>query len=760
MLSFAPGVHVRLDGERMVIVATEVLDGVEHWILRRRRDGQAVRKPRDELELLYERENLVRDYDEDTLLPATREARRRRRSASVADLKPEVRARFDAIPAFLAALDEAVPPGTGDTIIKEGENTGKTHLEVAIAKLGPLHGLQASRPTVYRWRKAFREGDPRRAQVGDHKAKGNRRQLAPEVLVIVRRVQTERLFGAQTDGVDRRKLVSKKDIRAAIEEELKAANLRRPGLAPLTVPAASTLQDHWNKLPAYERDVAKHGPTRAAAMYRGPKGHEGPKHPLDLVEYDETQLPIFLFDEVLGTPLGRPWLAWFICRRTHCILGVYVGYEPASDISILSAARMACLTKGWIAEHYRETIENRWEPGGVGRTWVLDNSLCAWSGTVDDMTANLNSHTKWTRVRMPWLKALVESMFDVLNDSLLSGMPGFVLGKSVDVVDYDPRTMGCVGLRVFLAILFKWVVDVYHVSPHGLSKAPPLLSWRQGIVASPPGYPDSVADLAVIFGLTRHGTVNRRLDHGGIVVEGLDFYSPELDALRRRNGDVLHTKCKLNGGDLGTIRVHDPKLDIWVPAYARDQEYARGLSLHVHKLHRKLARERFGGTDIGRLQEAQLALSRMISGAPLVMNAIRTNARLARAVGIGTEDLIRLVDGTGNLVLGGKLAGMQLDPYAGSAPLGGPAYSVIDGLGAPQACATSLAVAPRKVAARQPALAVPPAAMTAPAPTASPPAAPRDPEPRKPCERLGGSPFDDVPFIKADRSIGRGPTEH
>ena len=749
MLTFTPGTHVIMSGERHTLVGSDLRGGNEIWTLRRRRDALAIEKSRLELETLYAGNELRTDYDDYGLSPELRAARRSRNQASVTDLSPAKQDRYRRVFALLAELDGVVRFGTGDVVIVAGEHRGRTNLDVALENLGKKHDIAMSRSKYFRYRKYLRDGDPRRALIGDHAAKGNRRQLQPEVARIVTAVHLERLEAAQTDGSDRRKLTSQAEMGKEIKTRIDNANLGLlPPAASLRVPSQSTLQTRWNLLPAYERSVAKVGLIRTHAIFRGPRGGHEAMRPLDVVEFDEVELPFYFFDELLNIPLGRAWLCWFLDRCTHQVVGLYLGFEEPSDLAICSAARHACLPKSWMSAHY-PMIGNRWEASGIGRLWTFDNSLTAWGHTVDSMTANLGTNSKWTPVRSPWLKHVVEGMHQELNTGLLSSMPGYVLDRSLAGHDYDPTKMGCIGLRVFLSIFLKWLLDVYQVSQHNILRAPPLMRWRELCKDTPPGLPDSASNLDVTFGVLREATINRRLDHNGVVFEDIYYWSDEIEAMRYRNGDTLRVEAKINPSDLGRIKIYDSRANMWIDGYARDQDYARGLSLHVHKLHKKHAAEHFRVVDPQTLLEARHALTKMITDAPLIVDRLRTNAKVARAMQVGTQGLFDAVDHVGNLMpTNNRFEGMKLDPYAGpdapripSAPGDARAFTIVPEIGRVANVARALLPAPEGNPA--PAGAAPPGsdAGTAPTGKTSEPAAP----PR--------SPFAFIPRLVADQSL-------
>ena len=741
MLTFAPRTPIRLGSDRYTMVSVETVDGMRMWSLRRKRDAELVRRTQAELEKAYEEGQLVSDRDGD-LPEVTRDVRRRRNTLNPDDLSEGERTRFDLVKLYLRTLEEKLVPGTENTRIREGEHAGKTNLEVVLEGLVREHGLPASRATIYRWRRDYREGDPRKAQIGDFAARGNRKQMHPIVARILHDTLLERLLQAQADGADRT-LTRQSDLRAEVEKRVKEVQLA-PGDKALVPPSKSTVQEHWSKLPAFERDVAKHGRVRAQNMYRGPKGGYEVKHALDVVEYDETHMPFFFFDEATNIPLGRGWLSWFADRYSQNPLGIHVGFEAIGDLTICSALRHACSTKAWIAEHY-PNIENRFEAGGIPRMMVFDNSLSNWGGTVRSLSASLDNDYKFTPSRSPWLKSTIEGMHDMLNRSLLSSLPGFILSKQIDRVDYDPAKMGCIGLRTFLAIFFKWLLDVYQVSPHGVLRDTPLNRWRASTAEIPPGYPDRSADIEVLFGVLREGNVDNRLDHNGVVFENIRYWSEELGAMRLRNGSVQKVKIKVNPSNLGSIKVLDRNANGWITAQAREFAYAAGLSLHVHKLQQKFARQRLGGIDDFRLHQAKIELGQMIKDAHMVTDSLRSNVQLARAFGIGTQHILDCVDAAGRLgPLTGPFQGQPLNPYTAVAPLTGQLHQppvpppLVLPDGAPLIPRVAAEPLRARTAAPEP---VPPLA-----PVKSPAAAGDGGQPVM-------SPFSALPVFKADKSL-------
>lgn len=542
-----------------------------------------------------------------------------------------------------------------------GLSLSRKRLEAILAEvsLGQGRTRPVSVPTYYRWRGRAQEGvialTDGRGTCKSRRSSGA--EIAKQVMLeaILASRQTRKAGAAAF--VTQAKL--KSDIACRVAEENKIARIGGAADPLIKAPSKATLQRIWNEFPAEDRVIAEQGRITARHLFRGGPGVQRPDACLDLVEYDETRLPFFFYDELLGVPLGRAWLSWYIDTYSYAPIGFYVGFEPPSDLTITSALRHACLPKAYIAQEYPR-IKGRYEPAGVPRRVTFDNGLCQWGKTIETVGLDLNMTIQFARPRTPWFKPRVEGSFKLLNTKLLQEMPGFVLGKGIDRKDYDPVKQGCIGIRHFLYIFHVWLVDIYLQQPQGMFGRTPASLWEEGTRHSPPDFLPRRHDLDLLFGILRDG----RLDHRGVVFENLRYHSPELHALRRRSGGKLDVQVKVDPSDLGALHVRLDRSSGWIRAEAVDQIYAQGLSLHRHKLNLRNAREKFDDTSAEGLRRAQAFMHELIAEALPAAMSIRTNSLIARTLGIGTQHIFNKLDHDGALSgLGGPFSGHSLNPF-------------------------------------------------------------------------------------------------
>lgn len=642
LATFCVGAQIEFDGGLFRLAVRTLRGG---WQAVDCVTGVLVEWPIQEMEAAYAGGHLIiRESDP----PPTA---RSRPAASISDLSDSQQAtiRFRS-----ALLDEVRLRSAGRELSKKQLAALTATVSIELGRTKPV-----SISTYYKWLNRWAAGGNLALADGRDASKTRRVPAA----YIARQAMADAIVAAKQVGkAGAPPTVTMNRLEQEVAKRVAEENARRIAQGhssdKLLTPSRSTLHRIWREFPASERMIAQNGRISAAHAFRGGPGVAPPEACLELVEFDETRLPCYLFDEFSGVPLGRAWLSWYVDVYSHAPVGFYVGFEPPGDLGMMSALRHACLPKAYIATEY-PNIEGRYAPAGVPSTLTFDNGLPQWGHTAREIGLDLNITIQFAQPRTPWFKPRVEGMFRLLNETLLQEMPGFVLRRDVDRKDYDPTKEGCIGLRHFLYIFHVWLVDVYMQSPQGLLRRTPAELWEEGTSVWPPRLVPRAHDLDVLFGVKRKG----RLDHRGVVFQGLRYHSPELHALRKLHGDRLDVEVKIDPSDLARVHVRVNRKSPWIRATASNS-YVENLSLHRHQLNLRNAQEKFGDRSLTSLMQAETILRETIAAALPAAESIRTNQQMARALGIGTQYMVSALGHDGQLgELRGPLAGGRINPF-------------------------------------------------------------------------------------------------
>jgi putative transposase len=670
---YAAGVYIYIYLVRYKMVTRIWSEGSEYWIIKNTKDNVSEQRSREELDRLSDEHHLRFDGDKDEDSSEKRRQRRLKAAVPLSDLDLKKQTRIKFRKAVIQAVAERTAPGTKTAkIIKDGKRTGETVLQTVLDELGQTLGKEyfgkevtIDQSTYYRWLAKYGEYGDHKDLAGGFDDRGNREQLHPITRKILRAEMAAEIEAAKHrnhPGGKARPVM--KDIMGRVLIRLKAERLKNPGVE-LPMPVRSTFYTHWNEYSKYLRDLAKYGPTRAKHMHRHSRPRDAPEHCLALVQFDETRLPIFVVDEILGVPLGRPWLAWLIDVFSSAIIGFYLGFEPPSDLVLGSVCRHTVSRKSYVTSQYPGL--GPYPYGGIPHFITFDNELPAHSRTALTNNFNLDIPYDFTPPFTPWAKSEVEEAFNVANTQWLQGMSGFVLDLKdrIDRRDYDPAKNAVMGFRQLFYLLHCWLIEVYHQSPTPGTRLTPAQRWTAGIAEVEPEFPEASADMDLMFGIVREG---KRLDHRGVVYENIRYYSDGLHLLRKLRGHEQKVKVEVNPLDLGKIFVWEPKEEFWIPASARETgygDYAEGLELHCHKLYQRHAERLSGRNNLEALIEARLNLQGMIAQALPDALSIRASSLIARALNIGSHQIFSNLDPNGNLLkLTGPFAGLPLNPYS------------------------------------------------------------------------------------------------
>ncbi|KMK68202.1 Mu transposase C-terminal domain-containing protein [Puniceibacterium sp. IMCC21224] len=120
-----------------------------------------------------------------------------------------------------------------------------------------------------------------------------------------------------------------------------------------------------------------------------------------------------------------------------------------------------------------------------------------------------------------------ERIFGTFSTDLMPRLVGRTFSNSIERGDYKSQDRACLNAEDVAFILVRWVVDIYHNSPHrGLGGRTPLEQWEADMDDGNyplSGLPD-VASKRLAFGKR----LECKVSLAGIVVMGIQYQSPEL----------------------------------------------------------------------------------------------------------------------------------------------------------------------------------------------------------------------------------------
>ena len=491
-------------------------------------------------------------------------------------------------------------------------------------------GRPAKRPcwtTVYRWRrKLIASGRDITALVSNNPAKGNRSsRVEPAVARIVenniQRIYLTREKKTYQDVIDQSQL------------DVARENARRPQELQLNKPAFRIVKRMISALPAYDVCVAREGREIAARKFRSVSKHRVTQAPLEHGEIDHTLIDMMVVDDKTWLPLGRPVLTVCIDHYTRCVLGINIGFEPPSFLSVARCLKAAILPKDNLRQQYPD-IDNDWPMHGVMRELSMDNGLEFHSASLEQACLSLGIEMHYSPRKTPWFKPVIERFLGTFNRGVAHGAPGTTFSNIFERQDYDPVKHAVIRLSTLQQMVRGWIVDKYHQRPHRTLRIPPAVMWRHSIRPEDIPLAADPERLDAILGRREQ----RVLTHAGVQVHNLLYNSPELTELRRLHGEKLTVEVSINDGDIGSIAVLSPDKTRVFTVPAVDDTYAKGTTVWQHRLHKRYAERFLDSNDITACLEAKERIAKLIQQELTSSKARkRTNTHIARHFDLGGD---------------------------------------------------------------------------------------------------------------------------
>ncbi|WP_193087953.1 Mu transposase C-terminal domain-containing protein [Advenella sp. FME57] len=369
-------------------------------------------------------------------------------------------------------------------------------------------------------------------------------------------------------------------VRTLVTQE----NALRPESCRYKIPSQATCYRMFALLDQYEQTVLREGKRIAMRKFKLAGAGAVSTRILERVEIDHTPLDLFLIDEETSLPLGRPTLTIVLDHNSRMPLGYHLGFNAPSTAAVLAALRHAILPK----EKHKSTIgleiHGDWPCYGIPESIVVDNGLEFHGKALEQVAFNLGIQIQFCPKKEPQFKGVVERYLKTINYSFVHMLPGTSYAKYYQRGDYDPQEHAVLTLREFRELFEKWIIDVYAKTIHRSLNTTPLEKWNSSAKSYTPRLPRSLGQLTAEMAMP----CKRRLRHDGIMLLGLHYSHDDLAPILRRFGPGVPVTVTYDPNDLGTIRVFDPDSnEKSYFAYAKNFEYANGLTLDQHRLIRR-----------------------------------------------------------------------------------------------------------------------------------------------------------------------------
>jgi putative transposase len=338
-------------------------------------------------------------------------------------------------------------------------------------------------------------------------------------------------------------------------------------------------------------------------------------------------------DEETRMPFGRPTLTTLLDKFSREVLGINVGFDPPSYLSVMQCLNHAIRPKTYLKTEFPE-VQNDWEAYGIPEV-VVDNGKEFHSKDFEDACLQLGIVVMYSPPYIPSYKGAIERFFGTENRRLLHQQRGTTFSNIFERHGYDPQKNAVISFDAFMKMLHVWIVDIYHQSYHRGLRDIPAHVWREEIKYYPPALPRRMEDLRILLGHIEY----RVIGPSGIELFTLFYNCEELARLRRQTKSKDKAIVKYDPSDLSTIYVYDRQKDRYIAVPAMDQEYTKGLSLWQHRVIQSNARRDVRGRiDFSGLREAKKMIQGIVEAEMARRGKVGAKSKVARWENIRQPD--------------------------------------------------------------------------------------------------------------------------
>jgi putative transposase len=371
--------------------------------------------------------------------------------------------------------------------------------------------------------------------------RGNRdRRLTADELMIMGKVVSKYL-----DDQRPSQAIIFTEVKTAIQQENERR--RAEGVPEIVCPSRETVRQAIRKLNPFDMTLTRHG-REAANRHFAPVGMGlDITRPMQRVEFDEWEADVIalmaegglfhhLTDEEkktlgLDKKYARWWITVAICCATRCIVGMVISRTPNSQ-SALRVIEMMMRDKGVWGDACGGLTP--WNQFGWPSIIVTDCASYNISSLIQARTSDLGITVQYSPAGNPATKGHIERVFRTFGTQLMPRLSGRTFSNSVERGDYDSVKRAALNPEEFCSVLVRYIVDIYHRSPHdGLNNETPRDCWNRLVAKFGVQPPPDLSRRRLIFGHERERTLTRQ----GITILGVRYHSETLAKFMTKSHD-------------------------------------------------------------------------------------------------------------------------------------------------------------------------------------------------------------------------------
>lgn len=252
-------------------------------------------------------------------------------------------------------------------------------------------------------------------------------------------------------------------LKGKIDKKIIEINKTLPVEEHLGKPAQNTIVRRILMLEGVELLARTSGSGKARLVYAVTGKNPLPTDPLEYVMFDYKLMDIELTTRELGPDgetrlkrVGRPYLAAYLDIATGSLAGWYFSFRQPSKATFLASFRQAVLPKsidiGVLSDHRDYPVF------GLPHVLVTDREKALVSDETEAALLDMGVSIRRPGIRAPRKKGNIESLFNFIDQSFSSQLPGYVGKDRLNKPDREWTDESLLDVDEFIRRFDKWVV--------------------------------------------------------------------------------------------------------------------------------------------------------------------------------------------------------------------------------------------------------------------------------------------------------------